>query len=57
MNIVRVVFVKPEGTLGLLLHEYPDRSARVKWYVDGIGYSADLEEDEFEVRLVGITNE
>lgn len=57
MNLVRIVYVKSEGTLGVVLHEYPDRSAWVKWYVDGISYSADLDEEEFEVRLVGVVNE
>lgn len=57
MNIVTIVYVKSEGTLGLILREYPDDVVRVRWYVDGFGYTADLEPDEYEVRLVGFVNE
>ncbi len=53
MTRVKMVLVKPEGVLGYIVKEYPEGTAKVRWFVDGLGYEVVLEEDEYIVKFEG----
>jgi len=53
MTSVKMVLVKPEGVLGYIIKEYSEGAAKVRWFVDGLGYEVVLEEDEYIVKFEG----
>lgn len=53
MTSVKMVLVKPEGVLGYIVKEYVSGAAKVRWFVDGLGYEVVLEEDEYVVKFEG----
>lgn len=57
MNSVKMVYVKQEGVLGFIVHEYPDKAALVAWYYDALRFERVLDEDEYEVKFMGVVYE
>lgn len=53
MTRVKMVLVMPEGVLGYIVKEYSGGAAKVRWFVDGLGYEVVLEEDEYVVKFEG----
>lgn len=53
MTSVKMVLVKPEGVLGYIIKEYASGTAKVRWFVDGLGYEVVLEEDEYVIKFEG----
>lgn len=53
MTRVKMVLVKSEGVLGYIVKKYSEGAAKVRWFVDGLGYEVVLEEDEYVVKFEG----
>jgi len=53
MKSVKMVLVKPDGVLGYIVKEYSGGAAKVRWFVDGLGYEVVLEEDEYVIKFEG----
>ncbi len=53
MTRVKMVLVKSEGVLGYIVKEYSDGAAKIRWFIDGLGYEVVLEEDEYVIKFEG----
>lgn len=53
MTSVKMVLVVAEGVLGYIVKEYSNKAAKIRWFVDGLGYEVVLEEDEYVIKFEG----
>lgn len=54
MTRVKMVLVVDHGVLGYIIREKEDGCAVVCWYLDGLRYESNLEEDiEYVVKFAG----
>jgi hypothetical protein len=53
MTRVKMVLVVPEGVLGYIVKQYVGGAAKVRWFIDGLGYEVVLEEEEYVVKFEG----